>query len=213
MPDQLALYNAALREFGNRQLASLSESCEERRVLDSVYSDVLADCIEAGQWNFGVLTAVMHGDTGLAYTDTGGDIYGYRYGFAKPSTWIRTIGVAIDDHFSEPLIRYADEAGRWYADTDTLFVRYISSDSGTGLNMALWPRSFTRYVELELAARVCYRLGGGSKKEDIERDRDRAKLNAMNKDAMNEAQPKFLPTGSWNRARRAAYDNRKRGGL
>ena len=90
-------------------------------------------------------------------------------------------------------------------------VRYVSDDTSWGLDLALWPRSFTRYVELELAWRISERLTqNASKKELIGRDRDRAKRNALNKDALNEAQPKFPPMSSWTAARGGAA-SRERG--
>jgi hypothetical protein len=68
-----------------------------------------------------------------------------------------------------------------------------------GLELTRWPQRFTRYVELELAARVCIRLGGsGADKERIDKERDKVKRAAMGQDAMNEPQPKFAPAGSWN---------------
>ena len=44
------------------------------------------------------------------------------------------------------------------------------------------------------------------------RDARDARRNALNKDALNEAQPKFRPTGSWTAARRGGGGDRGRRG-
>ena len=48
MTTQLSLYNGALIELGEETIASLSEQRKGRYVLDSVYSEVLTECLEAG---------------------------------------------------------------------------------------------------------------------------------------------------------------------
>ena len=186
MATQLGLYNAALLEIGDRGLASLSEDVEARRVLDLCYADAVAGCLEAGAWNFAIRTVQADADPEI----TPG--FGLAYVFAKPSDWVRTCAISLDENFAVPLTRYVDDVDYWSADATPIYVRYVSDDVSRGLDLTLWPRSFTRYVELELAWRIAERLTqNASKKDLIGRDRDRAKRNALNKDALNEAQPKF----------------------
>ena len=204
MATQLGLYNSALLEIGDRSLASLAEDVEARRVIDLCYADALADCLEAGAWNFATRTIKAEADAGIT------PAFGYAHVFAKPADWVRTSAVSLDEHFAMPLTRYDDDVNYWSAEATSIYVRYISNDVFWGLDLGLWPRSFTRYVELELAWRIVERLTqNASKKQMIGRDRDRAKRSALNKDALNEAQPKFAPTGAWTAARGGA--SRERG--
>jgi hypothetical protein len=205
MATQLGLYNAALIEIGERTLASLSEAREPRRVLDSVYANVVTECLEAGQWNFAIRSVRAEADPAIAPE------FGERNIFAKPADWLRTVALSANDRFTPPLASYLDEVGYWAADIDPIFVRYVSSDPGFGLNLAAWPRSFTRYVELALAERIVERLAQNrSKKDGLAWDMKKARLAALGRDAMNEAQPKFAPAGSWNAARGGKTDRQRR---
>lgn len=196
MATQLGLYNAALLEIGDRGLVSLSEDVEARRVLDLCYADTVAGCLEAGGWNFATRTIRANADSEIT------PAFGLAHVFAKPDDWVRTSAVSLDEHFVVPLTRYVDDLNYWSADATPIYVRYVSDDPAVGLDLTLWPRSFTRFVELELAWRVAERLTqNASKREVIGRDRDRAKRNALNKDVLNEAQPKFAPVSSWTTAR------------
>jgi hypothetical protein len=196
MATQLGLYNAALRELGERKLASLSERGESRRNLDDVYSDVLEDCLLTGSWNFATETVKLVADTGIEPN------FGFNEVFAKPTDWLRTHSISQDEYLSIPLLQYYDDSTFWAADVSPIYVRYVSNDTGLGLDLGNWPRSFTRYVELELATRVCERLTqDAGKLERLEMRRDKARRRALNHDAMNEPNPKFPPVGTWNRAR------------
>jgi hypothetical protein len=205
MATQLGLYNAALLEIGDRGLASLAEGVEARRVLDLCYADTVAGCLEAGAWNFATRTIKADADPDIT------PAFGSAHVFAKPSDWVRTCALSLDETFAVPLTRYVDDVNYWSADATPIYVRFVSNDPSWGLHLTLWPRSFIRYVELELAWRISERLTqNASKRELIGRDRDRAKRNALNKDALNEAQPKFAPVSSWTLARGGAV-SRERG--
>ncbi len=196
MATKLGLYNAALTEIGDRQLASLAENREPRRVLDAVYDDVVDDCLEAGQWNFAIRTVRLDADPDV----TPG--FGFTKVFDKPDDWVRTVGLSTDPYLSTALARYADEAGIWAADEDPIYVRYVSDDAAWGGDLTRWPRSFTRFAELSLALRVVERLTqNASKSEVLARAVRTARRNALNKDAMNDATPRRPPTGGWARAR------------
>ena len=185
-----------LLEIGDRNLASLDEEVEARRVLDLCYADAVGGCLEAGSWNFATRTIRADADANVT------PVFGHARVFAKPADWVRTVAVSLDEHFATPLTQYVDDASYWSADATPIYVRYVSDDIIWGLDLTLWPRSFTRYVELELAWRIAERLTqNASKKEVIGRDRDRARRSALNKDALNEAQPKFAPVSSWTAAR------------
>lgn len=207
MATKLGLYNAALREIGERALASLTERGEPRRNLDAVYDDVLTDCLLTGSWNFAMETVKLEADTGIEPN------FGYTEVFAKPTDWLRTQSVSTDEYLSYPLTTYYDDVNYLSADTSPIYFRYISNDTGLGLELNNWPRSFTRYVELELACRVAKRLTNMSTRDfdALLSLRDEARLRAKNNDAMNEPNPKFAPAGDWTRARWGGWSNRDRG--
>lgn len=194
--DRLALYNEALRICGERRLASLTEAREPRYLLDEVWSaGGVEDCLEQGQWNFAMRAVQVDHDPAVS------PAFGYQFGFTKPSDWIRTAGVCSDEFFKSPLLQYTDEVGYWYADTDPLYVRYVSNDSGFGGNISGWPGTFCTFAASLFAAKIVYKLT--SDKDRIilvEKKEKLAKRDALNKDAMND--PTTFPArGSWVRAR------------
>lgn len=188
---KLALYNGALHLLGERKLASLSEAREPRRVLDDRYDMAVAEALEAGQWHFAMRSVRL---------DSAPDIdvaFGWQFGFTKPTDWVRTAAISASETFEPPLIRFVDEGDTWLADTDPIYVKYVSSGLEFGMDLARWPASFARYVEAQLALLVCERLTQNQSKEDrLERlVVPRARRNALNKDAMSGPTPKFMPTG------------------
>ena len=196
MADKIGLFNAALVELGHGRLNDTGEAVTAGRELNAIYSRVLADCVAAGSWNFAMETIKADADTGVTPN------FGFTEVFAKPTDWVRTISVSSDPYLNYPLLQYYDDANFWSADVTPIYIRYVSNDTGLGLDLTRWPAGFTRFVELELAARVCKKLTqSDSLKKEIETARDKARRRALNVDAMNEPQPKFAPPGSWTSAR------------
>lgn len=196
MATKARIFNGALAELGHRRLADTGENVEVGHELNAVYDQVVQECLSVGSWNFAMETVKAAADTGVTPE------FGFTEVFAKPSDWVRTIGVSEDEYFTYPLLHYYDDANFWSADNTPVYIRYVSNDTGLGLELNRWPPQFTRYVELELAARVCYRLTQNSSLlERIEKRRDEARKRALNTDAMNQPQPVFPPSGSWTRSR------------
>lgn len=213
MATALGLYNAALIEIGEGVLSSITEARKPRFVIDAIYDEVIADCLESGDWNFATAFARLDGDTGIAISDTGSAAtIGYRYGFEKPTTWLRTTGVSLDENFIAPLNDYADEGGLLYADSTPIYFKWVSNDTGAGLELARWPRSFTRYVEVALADRIVMAItqNAGDKERLETVTLPRAKRDALHKDARNEG-TKFRRVSSWNAARSDGNFSRERG--
>jgi hypothetical protein len=202
MTDKLSLFNAALRELGERKLSSLAENREPRRVLDDVYDQTIKFCLESGAWNFALRTLRIEPDDSLTID------FGYQYGFTKPVDWLRTVGLSTDERLYDPLIQYSDERGYWWADATPLYVRYISNDEAYGMDLTAWPESFTRYVELSLAHRASLGVvGSESTRKRVEGEMRKAMTHAKSRDAMNDP-PAFAPTGSWVRARAGGHYRR-----
>lgn len=196
MVTKLSLFNDALMEIGHRRVSDTGEAVESARELATIYDQVIAECLAAGSWNFAMETIKATYDTGVSPN------FGYSKVFAKPSDWVRTIGVSEDEYFSFPLLSYYDDANFWSADNSPIYIRYVSDDTGLGMEMTRWPANFSRYVALELASRVAYRLTQNSAlRETLMRDKDKARKRALNHDAMNEPQPKFTPPSNWTLSR------------
>ncbi len=199
------LYTSALHEIGERKVL-ITEDVTARRILDNVYAKVLEECLEAGSWNFAMETIKAESDTGIEPN------FGYTEVFAKPSDWVRTHGVSEDEYFAFPLLQYYDDSNFWSSNNSPIYIRYVSNDTGMGLDLTRWPQSFTRYVELELASRICLRLTQSkSLTAEVKKERDKARRNAKNHDTMNEANPKFAPPGSWTRSRSGQIGRGDRG--
>lgn len=198
MTAKLDIYNSVLIELGERKITSLSENREPRRVLDDVYDATVAECLEAGDWNFGLRSVKIASDSSLS-TD-----FGYQKVFTKPDDWVRTVGLSADEFFVMPLNDYVDETAYWLSNLDPIYVRYLSNDTSYGMDLSRWTASFTNYVVLSLAEASCTRIKENANvKAQLGKDMEKARRSALNKDSRNEA-PKFLPQGSWVSSRRGS---------
>ncbi len=207
MVTKLQLFNAALDELGHTNVSDTGEPIAAARVLASRYDRVLADCLSAGSWNFAMETVKLASDTGVTPN------FGFTEVFAKPTDWVRTIAVSEDEYFTYPLTQYFDDSNFLSSDNTPIYLRYVSDDTGLGLDLNRWTAAFTRFVELELAERCCARITESETKRDmIGKLRDKARRNALAQDALNEPQPKFPPPGSWTMARSGRIGRRERGG-
>ena len=211
MVTKLDIWNASLDELGHEVIRDTGEGNNAGQALARNYDRVVADCLAEASWNFAMETIKAESDTGVTPT------FGFKEVFAKPSDWVRTIAVSEDEYFTYPLLQYYDDQNFWSADNSPIYVRYVSNDTGLGLEMSRWPAAFRRFVELELAARSCMRITqNGSLREAIEDRRDKARKLAKNIDAMDQAQPVFPPPSPWTQARwgrQGRGDRGRRGSL
>lgn len=206
MPSQLDIYNGALLHVGERFLASLTEEREPRRLLDHVWATGgVNSCLEAGQWNFAMRTAQIDYDSGVQPS------FGYNRAFQKPDDWRLTSSVCADEYFRSPLVRYWDEAGYWYSDLDTIYVRYVSSDPMYGGNLGAWPQTFYEFVCAHFASRIILKLSNSEEElARVEKMREHLLLKAKSAAAM--AEPTSFPArGQWGLSRNR-FPNRRDGG-
>lgn len=196
MTTRLSIYNDALLLCGERALASLTEDREPRYLLDQVWdNDGLNYCLEEGQWYFATRTIQIDYDTAISPP------FGYQHGFTKPDDWVLTCALCSDAYFRAPLTQYVDEAGYWYADLDSLFVRYVSNDAAYGLDMARWPRIFTEFVAAQFASKMVLKLTNDDDRlARILKLRERLLSDAKNKNMMAEP-TRFAARGSWSQSR------------
>ena len=195
---KLSLYNGALRHLGQGKLSAIDEGVENRRLLDDIYDDqAIKTVLEMGLWNFAMRTVKVEYDTSIEPD------FGLRRAFSKPTDWVRTAEAASDEHFTTPLIdlEFRDEQGYWFADIDSIYVRYVSDDDEYGSDLSLWPLSFVKCFEWFLAWELTPRLAENKTSQDEvwKMLQDQLK-NARSKDALNEG-VKFPPAGGWASAR------------
>ncbi len=205
MTTQLSIYNGALLLCTERFIASLSEENEPRRLLDHVWSTGgVRYCLARGQWTFAMRTLEIDYDPSVEPP------FGYRRAFQKPTDWVVTSALCSDEFFRVPLTRYVDEAGYWYGDLDTLFVRHVSDDAAYGMDMNKWSDSFARYVEGYFASRIIGKLKSSDKEDELKETAKKLLLTAKNESAMAEP-TKFPAQGSWSSSRNR-FPNRRDGG-
>jgi hypothetical protein len=197
MADKLSIYSRALYHLGERKLSSLTENREPRRALDDHWSSGVGYCLEAALWNFAIRAVEVASSPSVTPT------FGFTFAFAKPEDWLRTASLSDNERFDPPLTYYRDEVGYWWADVDPLYVTYVSNDTSYGLDLSRWPESFSEYVSVHLARKIVKRItNGNSEHADLRKEEAQCKLTAVSRDAMNDP-VKFMPLGTWTRARRA----------
>jgi hypothetical protein len=190
---RLSIYNGSLLICEERFLASVTEEREPRRLLDYVWDNGgVKSCLQEAQWEFAMRTVQIDYDPSIDPT------FGYRRAFQKPDDWVLTSAIATDGFFNEPLTRYSDEAGYWYSDLDTIYVRYVSDSVDYGNDMNAWPESFKEFVHTHFAHRIIGKIQGASseKKAEIARQREKALKHAKSRCAMT-GPTQFQPRGSW----------------
>lgn len=201
---KLAIYNNALGLLGSGALASLTEAREPRRVMDRIWdTGVVVYALSRGEWNWALRT--IRAD----YVPSIEPGFGFRRAFTKPNDFVRLAGLSGDERMTIPLTnaQYLDEATWWFADLDVIYVRYVSSDNGYGMDSSLWSPSFKKFIEYHMAYEACERITNSTAKQDrLKRDRDAMLKEARSSDAMNEGS-KQLPHGSWSRSRGRAGSN------
>lgn len=209
MATKLGIYNQALTEhLGERKLASLTASRAARRKLDTIWdNEFVKNCLEAGQWFFATRTVLMD------YNPDYDPEFGYRYVFDRPTDWVRTTGIAVDEIFRNSILRYSDESDFISCDMTSIYFRYISDDAEWGGDLSRWPKSFSDYVAGELARRagmsITQNVGLVNK---LEAASEKLLKKARSKDALNQP-TKFPQYSSWLTSRGMTGRNgRERGG-
>lgn len=195
---RLSIYNGALQALSERSLDSLDEDRDVRYYLDFHWNDgagLVQSVLEEGFWKHAIRTSKFLPNTNVTPP------FGYTYAYTKPDDYVKTAAISLNEFFSMPLTEYDDEAGNWFCNINTLYIKYISNDAQFGANFARWPQSFTYFAELFLAKKAASQITKSQKiKDDIKKDYIDALRNARSKDALNDP-AKFMPAGSWSRAR------------
>lgn len=190
------MYNNALStHLGERTLSALTESRASRRKLDTVWdNNFVKGVLEDGQWSFGKRRVMSDYDPD----------YTANFGFSRkhdlPSDFVRLTGISVDEYFSSPLIRY-EFKNAIYADDDTIYLEYVSSDASYGGDLASWPENVTAYAECKLARLACLPITQDKDLlADLKKQEKKLLIEAQSMDNMQDA-TKFRPYSSWVRSR------------
>lgn len=192
MTDKLSIYNGALNILGERRLANVTENRETRYKLDDIYQNNFIDrVLQMGQWNFAARSAKIPASTTITPT------FGFQFAFPKPFDFVRTMRIAFDDFFKQPITQYNDESQYWFTNDPEIFVQYVSNDIQFGGDFSLWPFNFTEMAEHYLAYKVAPRLTGIDLSDSALLGKWKLALKeAKAVDAM-EAPARWAPQGSW----------------
>ena len=191
---KLTLFNGALLECKERELASLSEDVAARRLLDRAWAasgGALDFCLGQGEWRFATRTIELASTTSVTPD------FGYQKAFDKPTDHVRTVKLCSDEYQKTPLLGYAQEQSYFFADVDPIYLSYVSNDASYGADYSLWSPEFARYVELYLATKICGKLTMSDEdKKLLYAMMNKALLAAKSSNAM-EGPTVFPPPGSW----------------
>lgn len=203
---QLSIYCGACAVIGERQIYSLTENREARRALDDIWwRGGVNTCLAAGLWNF------AGRGVQLDYNPDFSPQWGFQCAFNHPADWVRWMKICVDPYYEVPLLQATDESGYLFCDLQRIWVKYVSKDPNWGMNMAVWPDSFQRYVEAYFGAAIARRVTGSLQKEqDAQAERDRLLKVAKSTDAMNDVTA-LLPAGNWRQARHGRRGSIERG--
>lgn len=150
MTTKIKLYNRALGHLGTIRLnptTGLTENRKERYELDAVYDEVLQECLEEGLWKFATRTVKLDADPSVEPE------FGPAHAFARPDDYVRALAFASDENLKAELPDWIDENGVWYADIDTVYLRYVSNGTDYGLDLGKYPEYYAAFVGARLALR------------------------------------------------------------
>jgi hypothetical protein len=190
------IYNLALLQM-KASVVAVGEVNEATRTLDALYDTVLAEMLEAGFWVFAMRTVQITVDPLITPS------FGYQSAFNKPSDWVRTYDISLNESMTPPLYGWIEEYNLFFADSDPLYVRYVSNAAvGYGMDLTRWTTRFAKAVAFELAARAGPKATGTSDsfKKTLLEEAAMALSKALMFEALREP-PKRLPQGQWNQGR------------
>ena len=207
--DRITLYNIALASIGERVLDSLAEQRQSRKQLDMIYDaggGAIKFWLEQGLWNF-----AMRESSSTASASTGN--FNFRYSHDRSTDFVRLSAISANQTFGSLLTRYEIQSSFIRAETNILYLRYVSNSTTYGNDLLKWPDSFIQWAGHWLGLQIApYAVTAGDSKIEISSLEGKVKrllVDAKSKDAVQEP-PRFQPLGSWARAR-LSRPNRERG--
>ena len=163
-----------------------------RSYLDTaIDSGIVKGIFEDGTWMFASKTIKSDANPSIS-TD-----FAYEYVHDYPADYLSICGLFYDEYLRTPYKDYVDEADYIYADTDELYIQYMSSDYLT--TPGVWPQVFHDYVAAKMAY-YAMDLFDGVDKNRVIRFLDETRREAKSYDARN-APKQIIRNGNWIRSR------------
>lgn len=192
--DKLQVWKQALRHLQAATIVTLDDDVKAVHVFNAAWADVVEEAFNAGDWNFAKVSESLSASSAAP-------ALGWSYAFPYPESWLRSVAVSTTPDFRSPFYDYVDEGGYLHANTNVLYLRYISSAKMADEAIATWPTMFRAYVALKLAYDTCGRITSGDTLEGkLEKRMEKALRQAKSVDARNENN-KVIAPGSWLRSR------------
>lgn len=194
MASKLEIYQGCLRLLGPHQLLSLSESTPNKLRLDEAWDSVVIYCLKRGLWNFAIRSVELLDDEDVESR------FGWDYAFSHPTDMLRLVNIS-DQAILTQFEQFENETGYFFANVDTLYLRYISNEESYGLNIGAWPEDFCEVVKARLAFETALAITGDrGLRQDALALFDKNLSTAKTLDAIDE-RVKFKPEGRLVRAR------------
>lgn len=143
MATKIQIWNKALRVLGLPRLATVTDNVPTAYECEDVWATAPYEVLETGHWNFAIITLSSSGTTTSP-------IPGYTHRHSLPSAWVRTFQVSTTADFGTEA-DHRTENGYIYAQTATLYIRYLASTKGADGSISEWPPSFCEAVALRMA--------------------------------------------------------------
>lgn len=184
------IYNDALAMLDKDPLISnTDDSVNKNRLSLALDNGLVGSVLEDTSWQFGLQSDQINYDPGADPE------WGYPFVFDYPTDLHKINGVYVDEFMRNPLRDYIDEDKKIYAQYQTIYVEYVSTDFIT--TPQNWPDYFKRLVAARMA--IDANVPGGNKKQAVQQYQTRRR-EAMSTNALS-GPPKTLTQGSWSRSR------------
>ena len=182
MTTKLLTYNASLALLKQAPLTTLTDDILSRYTLDNHYAAALRTTLELGKWNHAARSVAID-----ASVDEEPE-FGYTFAFEKPDDFARIVKISASETFWPLLTDYANEGAFFFANTDPLYLSYVSTDTAYGGDLSLWPQIAATFLEHELAERIAPLIPslGDDAMDRLKRDKQRAKRTAKGWDAQQQ---------------------------
>lgn len=185
-------------------MSSLSEDSPSRRALDDAWAVTGEYLLARGLWNFALRSVELSADEDVEPR------FGFTYAFSKPEDWVRTANISDSQDIGQGFEDFEDEPGVWYANVDTLYVRYVSNDDAYGWNVGAWRQPFARAFEAQLAFDCGLPISGDkSNRNDMHVLAEKLLKQAKTLDAVDE-RVRFSPPGRLVRSRVGRHSRENR---
>jgi len=204
MASQLGIYNSALMKLGSPRILTLTDNVPSRKTIDAIYTAAVEFCLEQAVWDWAVRSVQIDASTDVE------PAFGYNNAFEQPDDMKKLVAISSESTLRNPLEDFLDEGGYWFADSDPIYLSYVSTSVLYGWNLGAWTEAFADMVAFRIAIVTCETITQSTAKlVDLKRDFKTARSNAIAINNFDDA-PKRFPQGSFTRARQGGWRSSRR---